>query len=389
MQALCGARGQEAARGGCPGRRGGSPRPRSPRRSRGPGRGASRSAFVRSPSGPGRTATTSWPSASASSSRTSLPLASAAVRALIPLLPPPMTTTSTSRCRTAVSRRAGDLVRSGSATTGNVGNPSARVTPDRQAGPGRDLAAPDIGDRRRPRRGSCRSRRPGRGSRPGPAFRPSGGSRSRRVAGLERDRVAVDDDVAGIGRRDRALGHWRIRRPWGSNSGSGWSRAGRRRPMISISKSAPAPGSVGGRELRRHIAERDRLLDVVAVPARRHPADDLAVVPDRLVADDVGWRVRIRLDDHRHEAPRRSTGGHLGLVGRPTDEVVVEPEVARDPGLGRRVDRPVLAEPRPVALLQAERHQRPHPEQPQAVRLARGHDLSNSSRWYSGATHSS
>ena len=44
------------------------------------------------------------------------------------------------------------------------------------------------------------------------------------------------------------------------------------------------------------------------------------------------------------------------------------------PAFERRVDRAVLAEPRPVALLEPERHQRPHPEQPQAVRLAGGHD---------------
>src|SRR5688572_26304130 len=63
-------------------------------------------------------------------------------------------------------------------------------------------------------------------------------------------------------------------------------------------ETAPAR-SLGRRELRRDIAQRDRLLDVVAVPARRHPADDLVVVPDRLVADDVRWRVRVRLHDHR------------------------------------------------------------------------------------------
>ena len=38
--------------------------------------------------------------------------------------------------------------------------------------------------------------------------------------------------------------HARIRTPCGSKSGSGWSRAGRRRPMISISKPRP-PGPSG------------------------------------------------------------------------------------------------------------------------------------------------
>ena len=53
--------------------------------------------------------------------------------------------------------------------------------------------------------------------------------------------------------------HWRIRSPCGSKSGSGWSRAGRRRPMISTSKpsppasASPAPsGRSRGRSIARH-----------------------------------------------------------------------------------------------------------------------------------------
>ncbi len=60
-----------------------------------------------------------------------------------------------------------------------------------------------------------------------------------RVARVGLDRPAIDDDPRGAAAR--RLGHWRIRTPWGSNSGSGWSRAGRRRPMISISKRPPVP----------------------------------------------------------------------------------------------------------------------------------------------------
>ena len=99
--------------------------------------------------------------------------------------------------------------------------------------------------RRRPRRGSSRSRRRGRASRRDPAPRRRGGSRSRpsRPArarwAVRRRRSAPPAPVASV-----RLGHWRIRRPCGSNSGSGWSRAGRRRPMISISK-PPPPGPSG------------------------------------------------------------------------------------------------------------------------------------------------
>src|SRR6185369_16616450 len=103
---------------------------------------------------------------------------------------------------------------------------------------------------------------------PGEAQRPASGrdlarpeDRDRhRVARLERDRAPVDDDPAGpLARalagpfRGRGLGHWRIRVPAGSNSGSGWRRAGRRRPMISISNlpsaaSSPSPPAVASRD---------------------------------------------------------------------------------------------------------------------------------------------
>ena len=43
----------------------------------------------------------------------------------------------------------------------------------------------------------------------------------------------------------RSIGHWRIRVPSGSTRGCGWIRAGRRRPMISISSPlAPGPSGV-------------------------------------------------------------------------------------------------------------------------------------------------
>ena len=62
------------------------------------------------------------------------------------------------------------------------------------------------------------------------------------VSGLECEGPPVDDDTSdhGLRRRRRGVRHQRIRRPCGSNSGSGWSRAGRLRPMISISKRPPS-----------------------------------------------------------------------------------------------------------------------------------------------------
>ncbi len=116
-----------------------------------------------------------------------------------------------------------------------------------RAGPRQDLTGPRVGDAVDDRhavpavagkaQGATSSRRlPGPDDRDGQA-----------VAVAERQRSAIDDDPAGdLGdlRRSRRLGHARIRRPCGSNSGSGWIRAGRRRPMISISKPRP-PGPSG------------------------------------------------------------------------------------------------------------------------------------------------
>ena len=63
---------------------------------------------------------------------------------------------------------------------------------------------------------------------------------------------------------------------------------------------------------------------MVPVAARGDPADDRPVVPDRLVADDVGRIVGVGLDDERAQPPLRAAGRQLGLVGRAADELVVE-----------------------------------------------------------------
>ena len=160
----------------------------------------------------------------------------------------------------------------------------------------------------RPRsRGSCRNRRPGTGCRRDRALRPRARSHGDRVALSSLDRPTVDDDLTlnhplpseiplgpfdprhrwaqagcqqatrartgrhpahrrylshdpGLGNPGRTVpaeswvrcghdgpdrpGHARIRSPCGSKSGSGWSRAGRRRPMISTSNPEP-PGPSG------------------------------------------------------------------------------------------------------------------------------------------------
>ena len=138
--------------------------------------------------------------------------------------------------------------------------PLGRMRHDRQPGPRRGLARPDVRDA--VDLGEAVPAVAGQAERPAaPGRRALAEHRDRDgVAGPKGDRPPIDDEPPAIdgGRCRRSIGHWRIRVPAGSNSGSGWSRAGRRRPMISISKPLAAR-AVGRRELRRHVAQRDRL----------------------------------------------------------------------------------------------------------------------------------
>ena len=210
---------------------------------------------------------------------------------------------------------------------------------------------------------------PHRAGSPSPPNRPArtAPAARRRRSGRPRRRRRA------LGGRRRDLGHWRIRETLRVEQRLGLE-PGRPAPPDDLDLEAAPAGTVGRRERSRHVPQRDRFLDVVAVRARGHPADDRPVVPDRLVADDVGRLVGIRLDDECDE-PALGTGLGLLLVRRAADELVVELDVALQAGLVERVDRAVLAIPRPVALLEPQRHQRPEPEQPDPVLLARGHQL--------------
>ena len=105
----------------------------------------------------------------------------------------------------------------------------------------------------------------------------------------------------------------------------------------------------------------------MGVATRGDPPDDLAVVPDRLVADDVGaitpW---VGVDSPCEQTTLRPLC--LGCRQRlAADEVaLVELHEAAEAGLVRVVDRPILAAPRAKALVEAKRIERVQAEQPQA-----------------------
>ena len=109
------------------------------------------------------------------------------------------------------------------------------MTPDDQARMGRNLAAAHIGDA--VDLDETVAAVPGETEGAAPTRRLAGAQDrdGRRVARLVQDRPVVGDEP-------ESVGHWRIRRPSGSKIGRGCNRAGRRRPMISISN-APSPVS--------------------------------------------------------------------------------------------------------------------------------------------------
>ena len=173
----------------------------------------------------------------ASRTRTDLPARSASAAAAGPLDPPPMTATSTSRwCSGDRRRAAASMSDPRRPPRGVAGIAPTRMPRDPQPRPGGRLARPDVGDAID--LGKAVPAVAGEAQRPAAArdLTPAQDRDRDRIPSLERHGPTVDDDPT--------LGHWRIRRPCGSNSGSGWSRAGHRRPMISISKPEP-PGPSG------------------------------------------------------------------------------------------------------------------------------------------------
>src|SRR5579871_4122457 len=90
-----------------------------------------------------------------------------------------------------------------------------------------------------------------------------------------------------------------------------------RGPAVADDLDLEAVGSVD--ELRRDVAERDRFLHVMRVAAGGDPADDLAFVPDRLVADAVGV-LRIH---HERDQPTLWASVFLLERGVAADEVVL------------------------------------------------------------------
>ena len=113
---------------------------------------------------------------------------------------------------------------------------------------------------------------------------------------------------------------------------------------------APAVRFVG--DLFRYVTQRDRQLRAVRKAARGHPAAHRAVPPDRLIAD----RIRVVDLDHEDAQPQFPAACLLARRAFLADEgcLLAERDEPIEACLERAVQRPILARPRAVALLEAQ-----------------------------------
>src|SRR5450755_4191017 len=108
-------------------------------------------------------------------------------------------------------------------------------------------------------------------------------------------------------------------------------------------------------EQRGNVGQRDRPIYAMAEPARGHPADDLVLVPYRLVAHGVGIA---GIDDERDEATKRTVLA-IGNGRRAANELrLAQVDKAIQSRLGGRVDRPILARPVAEAFFKPQRIER-------------------------------
>src|SRR5258708_35114040 len=96
-----------------------------------------------------------------------------------------------------------------------------------------------------------------------------------------------------------------------------WLRHARRRPLVAEDLDGEAVAEAG--ELGWDVTERHRFPDMVGIAAGSDPADHVAVMPDRLVADGVRAGV---VDDEGNQAALRAFALLLHRF-LPADEVVL------------------------------------------------------------------
>ena len=142
----------------------------------------------------------------------------------------------------------------------------------------------------------------------------------------------------------------RMRRPLGSNSGSSSSNG-----LAALADDLDLEVRIGCRQRCRNVAQRHRLPRRMGIAARRDPADHLAVVPHRLVADRVG---AVGIDREGHQPAGGAPVAFLRCRVATDEVVLLEVDEAIEPGFVGAIDRPVFPGPGAEALFQPQRVQR-------------------------------
>ena len=112
----------------------------------------------------------------------------------------------------------------------------------------------------------------------------------------------------------------------------------------------------------------------MGVTTRGDPANNISVVPYRLVTNDVCWTLRVYVNLEHDELALRSTIVHFGFNCSTTNELVIKLHRTLHACFKRRVDRAVLAKPRAEVLLETHGDECAESEQTHVVFLACFHD---------------
>src|SRR5690625_2659426 len=107
---------------------------------------------------------------------------------------------------------------------------------------------------------------------------------------------------------------------------------------------------------------------MMRIAARRHPADHLAIQPDRLVPDHIGI-MRINDEGLETQTPAICTLRQRALLADKIRRFLIGNEPLQ-PRLQRPVNWPILTPPTAAPFFQPQRVHRPRPEGPEPERRA-------------------
>src|SRR5882757_1648143 len=117
----------------------------------------------------------------------------------------------------------------------------------------------------------------------------------------------------------------------------------------------------GARYCRRHVSQGQGMIDAMTEGAGCHPAHDLAVMPDGLIAQ----RIRVLSLQLEGQEPQSAAFPVFHCRGTANEFFLLEIHKSAEPGFERTVDRTVFARPGAEALFDSHAIERSTAEGPQ------------------------